>query len=185
MPPPLTENQVHVELQNAGDHALAQRRRLDPSGHLDALALRVIAAGHALDLGLLGHEVAAGAGMFVGHAVNDDDLRALLHAMLDRCEVIERAERRIELHMLERELVGVVKRAAGLTVDEIDVAAGHGLNAGGKPQRGECLAGPTAAHEADQERHGFADGGLGVEGADGSVHDILANSLWRRFAASP
>src|SRR5258707_782697 len=36
---------------------LPQGRGLDPAGHLDALALGVVVAGHALDLRILRHQI--------------------------------------------------------------------------------------------------------------------------------
>jgi hypothetical protein len=135
-----TEDEVRLELQQAVDQLPARGLRLLPSEHVEIVRLAHIALRQALELLLLRVEEAARAFVLVRHRVDDDHLAALLHAESQRLEIIERAERCAEWHVLEFEHVGVVQHPPRLGIDSVDVAAGDRLDALRQAERGEGLA---------------------------------------------
>ena len=158
---PECENEITVQLQQAGNHLAPMVGGLRPSQEIDLFPLFLVAPRQPIELALVKLQIAAAALVFVAGAVDHDNPRALCHAMPDGFEVVERAERWGEIEVLKLEMVGIVESSPRLRIDDVDFAANDALNAGREAEGGIGLAAAARTHQANEERHPGADAGLG------------------------
>ncbi len=137
--------------------------RLDPGGHLHALLLAIVVAGHACDFLRLPVEHAADADPLHAEAVDDERGIAGVLGCLRRLGEALGPEGRVHHVRVELELVFQVQRAAALGVEHGDLAVRAG-NAAREPEGRECLAAVGPARERHEDASALGEAGCGGEG---------------------